>query len=91
MPHIVVPDLRIKFVADSSDLIKLDQFVNTLYHYKIETIDSQEAKKLLEDSFLVENTWICHLCNFQNKTILNYKKGASSEKEQNKLKNGALC
>lgn len=91
MPKIAIPDLRVQCVTDSSDLIKLDQFVNTLHQYKLEAIDPQEVKKLLEDSFLIENTWICHLCNFQNKTVLNYKKEMSSDKDKKKLKYAELC
>lgn len=58
IPKICVPDIKLKFSYDTADLVKIDQFLNTMHQYSFETTDKEEVKKLLNDSFLVENSWI---------------------------------
>lgn len=87
IPKIEIPDFKIKFSTDEGDLVKIDHFLNTMHLYSIINNDPNEVKKLLKDSFLIENYWICHTWSSQNKTILNRKADKSLNKElvKNKL------
>lgn len=59
-----------------------------MHNYKIEGIDNKESTKLLEDWFLIENSWICHYCNQQNATV---KKDDSSKESKIKRRTAELA
>lgn len=86
-PKIAIPDFKIKFSTEGGDLVKIDHFLNTMHLYSIINNDPEEVNKLLDDSFMVENYWICHTCSSQNKTILNRRadKSLNNELVKNKL------
>ena len=86
IPKIVIPDIRLKFSYDDGDLSKIDQFLNTMHQYLFQTMDSDEIKNLLEESFMIEKTWIWHSCCYQNITILDKKKSTNVTKEMIKDK-----
>jgi len=74
IPKISIPNFKVNFISQEGDLNKIDIFLNTMYQYTFKANDVEETSKLLNDSFKIENNWICHTCNHQNKTILNRKK-----------------
>ena len=86
IPKIAIPDIRLKFWYDDADLAKIDQFLNTMHQYLFQTMDPEEVQNLLEESFMIEKTWICHACCFQNITILDRKKHPGVTKEMAKDK-----
>ena len=81
IPKIKIPELRIKFSYDDNDLVKIDQFLNTMHQFSFDTFDPEEAKSLLNESFKIEKTWICHAWWHQNMTILDKKKIPDISKE----------
>lgn len=58
IPKIAIPDFKLKFSTDNADLVKIDQFLNTMHQYSFVNNDNEEVTKLLNDSFLIENFWI---------------------------------
>ncbi|CAI2387044.1 unnamed protein product [Moneuplotes crassus] len=90
IPKIQIPDFKIKFSTDDSDLVKIDHFLNTMHLYSVINNDPTDVKNLLKDSFQIENYWICHTCSSQNKTILNRKTDKSLSRELAKNKASEL-
>lgn len=91
IPKIALPDIKIKFSADKGDLVKIDQFINTMYIYSMEGTDKEDKTTTLKDHFLIENSWICHTCNYKNLTIMNRKTMPNLSKEIAKNKYAELC
>jgi hypothetical protein len=58
IPKIAIPDFKLRFATDNTDLVKIDQFLNTMHQYSFVTNDNDEVSKLLNDSFLIKNFWI---------------------------------
>lgn len=83
---LTIPDFQIKFSADSNGLMVLEQFVNTMHQYKIEPTDKTDAQTLLEESFLIHKSWICHYCNHQNATVVTQLASENSGKKSSRRK-----
>jgi hypothetical protein len=43
-PKVAIPDIKMKFNTDSSDLVKVDQFLNTMHQFDFENLSTDYTK-----------------------------------------------
>lgn len=85
-----IPDFKIHYELVSDSLINLDRFINTMYSFKIVPTEVEEVTNLLEESFLIEKSWICHNCSNKNETLIREENEPTEGSDKHKIKTAEL-